>query len=109
MLWSAVERNRQIRVYAVAIHFNPLLQERSLAQNYPIVCTSDELTSARSARTSLIEGARKVKISIDGDVTEYTQITLPQLNDTIAGMQAYQNSTGDTAIHGYLITGGKGF
>jgi hypothetical protein len=80
-----------------------------LAKIYPIVCTSDELTTARSARTTLIEGARKVKITIDGDSTEYTQITLPQLNDTIAGMQAYQNSSSDTAIHGFVIAGRKGF
>ena len=80
-----------------------------MAQIYPIVCTPEELTSARSARTDLISGARKVRITIDGDVTEYTQITLPQLNDTIAGMQAYQNSSSDTAIHGFVITGCKGF
>ena len=80
-----------------------------MAQIYPIVCTSGELESACAERNKLIAGARKVRVTIDGDTTEYTQITLNQLNDTIAGMQAYQNSTSDTAIHAFLVTGRKGF
>jgi gpW len=80
-----------------------------LASITPIVCTVDELAAARSARSTLIQGARKVRIVIDGDVTEWTQITLSQLNDTIAGMQSYQNSISSTAITAFSITGSKGF
>ncbi len=80
-----------------------------MASITPIVCTVDELTSARSARNDLKSGARKVRIVIDGDVTEWAQVTLKELNDTIAGMQAYQNSISATAITAFSITASKGF
>jgi len=80
-----------------------------LASITQIVCTVDELTAARSARTILIQGARKVRITIDGDSTEWTQITMRELNDTIAGMQAYQNSVSADVVTAFSINGSKGF
>ena len=79
-----------------------------MAEITPIVCTEDELTAARSARTALINGSRKEQITIDGDVTVWTAITLPQLNATIAGMQAYQNSIAESGVIAFRITGSKG-
>ncbi|WP_162096641.1 gpW family head-tail joining protein [Desulfotalea psychrophila] len=75
----------------------------------PIVCSLEEYQAARTARTRLIEGARAVRVTIDGDSTEFTQVSLPQLNETIAGMQAYQNLTSGNGVVAFNIHGCKGF
>lgn len=80
-----------------------------MASINPIVCTSDELDAARLARAAFVRGDRKVRVVIDGDVTEWANATLKEVNDTITGMQAYQNSISATAITAFSITASKGF
>lgn len=78
----------------------------------PEPCTTEEYLAARAARTSLIDGARAVRITIDGDLTEYTQVSLPQLNETIAGMQLYleaDSSIESCIASGFRVSGTKGF
>jgi hypothetical protein len=57
-----------------------------------IVCTADELSKAYTALSALATGARKVRVVINGDVTEWASVSLAELNTLVAGMQAHQNS-----------------
>lgn len=75
----------------------------------PITCTEEEYLSARLARTKLVDGVRAVKVTIDGDTTEYTQLTLKDLSELIAGMEVYRNCVSGNGIVAYNLNVRSGF
>jgi len=80
-----------------------------MAEIIPITCSSDELAAAISARSQIIGGSCRVRITFDGETTDFTLVTLSELNRTIAGMQMYLDSVAESATVAFVITGCKGF
>lgn len=71
----------------------------------PLECSDDELKAAIAERTKMIANQRPIKIVVNGELTEYTLVTLRELNVTIEGMQAYRKSLEPDPILAYRFIG----
>lgn len=52
-------------------------------------CTQAEYEEVRAAYLALAAGKSVVKVTIDGDTTEFTQRSMPQLRSLLNEMEAY--------------------